>query len=152
MQSVEERFEIGNWSAPPTRSEQMRLTVFAATLAFLLWGSPAFAGTAPDFDTDGVGDTIDNCSEHPNSDQDDTDFDDCGNLCDADYDNSGTVGFLDFSAFSVAFQSNDEEKCHNETIPGCTVGFLDFSFFSGAFQGSAGPSGTATGPGAPNCP
>jgi hypothetical protein len=130
----------------------MRLTVFAATLAFLLWGSPAFAGTAPDFDSDGVGDSIDNCSINANSDQDDTDFDDCGNLCDADYDDTGTVGFLDFSQFSAAFQTNDEEKCHLEPISGCTVGFLDFSFFSGAFQSVAGPSGTATGPGAPYCP
>ena len=71
----------------------MRLTVFAATLAFLLWGTPAFAGTAPDYDSDGVGDQIDNCSEAVNTEQDDTDVDDCGNICDADYDDSGIVDF-----------------------------------------------------------
>ena len=32
----------------------MRLTGFAATLAFLLWGIPAFAGSAPDSDSSGV--------------------------------------------------------------------------------------------------
>ncbi len=32
----------------------MRLTAFAATLAFLLWGTPAFAGSAPDSDSSRV--------------------------------------------------------------------------------------------------
>ena len=49
----------------------MRLTIFAATFAFLLWGAPAFAGSNPDFDNDGVGDVIDNCSETVNPVQDD---------------------------------------------------------------------------------
>ena len=48
----------------------MRLTVFAATLAFLLWGAPAFAGTAPDGDGDGISDGLDNCSDHSNPFQD----------------------------------------------------------------------------------
>ena len=63
----------------------MRLTVFAATLAFLLWGTPAFAGSAPDSDHDGIADIEDNCSDRINTAQDDTDGDDCGNYCDADY-------------------------------------------------------------------
>jgi hypothetical protein len=130
----------------------MRLTVFAATLAFLLWGSPALAGTAPDFDGDGVGDSIDNCSIHVNSAQDDTDFDDCGNLCDGDYDNDGGVGFLDFSELVGVYLTNDEEKIHNEPIPGGQVGFLDFSYLVAVYLGSPGPSGTATGPNAPYCP
>jgi hypothetical protein len=130
----------------------MRLTVFAATLAFLLWGSPAFAGTAPDFDSDGVGDSIDNCSDDVNSDQDDTDFDDCGNICDADYDDSGVVGFPDFLQFATAFGGNDEEKCHVEPISGCVVGFPDFLVYAASFGGQPGPSGTATGPNAPYCP
>jgi hypothetical protein len=123
----------------------MRLTVFAATLAFLLWGAPAFAGTAPDFDNDGIGDSIDNCSEDINSDQDDTDADDCGNLCDADYDDSGVVGFSDFGEFLTAFNTGDQEKCHVEEIPGCTVGFDDYGYFVGAFNTPPGPSGTTTG-------
>jgi hypothetical protein len=123
----------------------MRLTVFAATLAFLLWGTPAFAGTAPDYDADGVGDVIDNCSEDPNTAQDDTDTDDCGNLCDADYEDSGVVGFPDFLQFASAFGSGDQEKCHVEPIPGCTVGFPDFLYFASAFGGVPGPSGTTAG-------
>ena len=128
----------------------MRLTVFAATLAFLLWGTPAFAGSAPDFDSDGVGDQIDNCSTDVNTGQDDSDGDDCGNICDADYDDGGTVGFPDFLEFASAFgykcmATVCEEKCHVEPIPGCTVGFPDFLYFAGAFGGVPGPSGTTAG-------
>ena len=123
----------------------MKLTIFAATCAFLLWGTPAFAGSNPDFDLDGVGDVIDNCSEAVNAAQDDTDGDDCGNLCDADYDQNGTVGFPDFGEFSAAFSTNDEEMCHAEPIPGCTVGFPDFGFFSANFSSVPGPSGPTAG-------
>jgi len=124
----------------------MRLTVFAATLAFLLWGTPAFAGSAPDNDGDGISDAIDNCSLASNTGQDDTDGDDCGNLCDADYDNSGVVGFPDFGEFAGAFgNTGQEEYCHDQPIPGCVVGFPDFGFFAGAFGGGTGPSGTTSG-------
>jgi hypothetical protein len=123
----------------------MRLTVFAATLAFLLWGTPAFAGTAPDFDNDGIGDTADNCSNDINSDQDDTDGDKCGNICDADYDDSGVVGFGDFGQFLTAFNTGDQEKCHVEDIAGCVVGFDDYAYFLDAFNGPPGPSGTTGG-------
>ena len=123
----------------------MRLTVFAATLAFLLWGTPAFAGTNPDFDADGVGDTIDNCSEVANAVQDDTDGDLCGNVCDADYDDSGVVAILDFGAFGTAFGTTDEEKIHQGIIPGSTVSILDFGVFGTLFNSVPGPSGTTTG-------
>jgi hypothetical protein len=124
----------------------MRLTVFAATLAFLLWGTPAFAGSAPDFDSDGVGDQIDNCSIDVNTEQSDSDGDECGNLCDADYDDTGTVGFLDFLQFAGAFGfTTDPEKCHVEDIPGCYVGFDDFLVYAARFGGIPGPSGTTDG-------
>jgi hypothetical protein len=80
-----------------------------------------------------------------NPGQDDTDTDLCGNVCDADYDDSGVVGFPDFGLFVGAFGSNDEEKCHNEPIPGCIVGFPDFGSFVGMFASAPGPSGTTTG-------
>jgi hypothetical protein len=131
----------------------MRLTVFAATLAFLLWGTHAFAGTAPDFDGDAVGDAVDNCSEHINTAQDDTDGDDCGNLCDADYGGilppgSGIVGFADFGAVTAHFGGNtaaDELYCHTEPIPGCVVGFGSFGFVTLNFGSIPGPSGTTAG-------
>jgi len=124
----------------------MRLTVFAAMFAFLLWGTPALAGTAPDADGDGVADGIDNCSQAANDGQDDTDGDDCGNICDADYDQSGTVAFPDFGTFVGVFGlTGNEDQCHIQPIPGCTVAFPDFGYLVGAFGGGAGPSGTTVG-------
>jgi len=123
----------------------MRLTVFAAMFAILLWGTSAFAGSAPDFDGDGIADGIDNCSEAQNAAQDDTDADDCGNLCDADYDNSGVVGFSDFFLQSAAFGGSNQLYCNTEPVPGCAVGFDDFFFLAGAFGGAPGPSGTTAG-------
>jgi hypothetical protein len=89
--------------------------------------------------------TLDNCSEATNAAQDDTDADDCGNLCDADYNQNGIVDFNDFLEFAAAFSTSDEEKCHVEPIPGCLVGFPDFLFFAGAYGGIPGPSGTTAG-------
>ena len=124
----------------------MKRTLLVATLALVLWGMPALAGPPPDFDSDGVIDGLDNCSEDFNPDQDDTDGDDCGNLCDPDYDNNGSVGFSDFGQFAPAFgTTNNEEYCHSETIPGCTVTFADFGFFAGRYGGIPGPSGTTAG-------
>ena len=100
----------------------------------------------PDFDGDGVEDTLDNCAEAANPAQDDTDFDDCGNLCDGDYDDDGFVGILDFGLFSAAYLTQDEEKIHRDgQVVGGTVGFLDFGFFSGAYLTVPGPSGTTAG-------
>jgi hypothetical protein len=123
----------------------MRLTVFAATLAFLLWGTPAFAGTGPDFDGDGITDDMDNCSIHINTGQDDTDTDDCGNICDADYDQTGTVNFPNFGAVVANFGGSNELYCHFEPIPGCTVNFPSFGFVVSSFGDTPGPSGTTAG-------
>ena len=100
----------------------------------------------PDFDNDGIPDAIDNCSEAFNQWQDDTDADDCGNLCDADYNDSGRVGMADFNEFRTAFSNTgDEEKCHVEPVAGCTVGFPDFTIFASLFLGIPGPSGSTAG-------
>jgi hypothetical protein len=98
-----------------------------------------------DTDGDGVIDIEDNCSDDPNTAQDDTDGDDCGNACDADYDNDGTVGFSDYFQFATAFGGNDEEKCHTGTVPGCLVDFPQYFFFAVSFAGTPGPSGTTVG-------
>ncbi len=123
----------------------MRLTVFAATLAFLLWGTPAFAGSAPDFDGDGISDGLDNCSDDPNDDLDDTDADGCGNICDADYDQDGAIGFFDFGEFLLEFGSTNEEFCHFQPVIPCNVGLNDFGYFLKAFSFPPGPSGVVSG-------
>jgi hypothetical protein len=106
----------------------------------------AIAFPYPDFDGDGVGDIFDNCSERVNPAQDDTDGDDCGNLCDADYDNSGTVGFGDFGFFVQCYATTNELCQHVEPIGGGrTTGFADFGFFTAHFGTVPGPSGTTAG-------
>jgi hypothetical protein len=127
----------------------MKRTLVAATLALLLWGTPALAGPQTDTDGDGWIDTEDNCSEVANPAQDDTDGDDCGNICDADYDNNGVVGFSDFGQFVANFnQTGHPLQQHNEPVdPVRVVGFADFGYFVSVFNvpGSVGPSGTTVG-------
>jgi hypothetical protein len=125
----------------------MKRTLLAATLALLLWGAPAFAGSTPDTDGDGVIDSLDNCSAKINSAQNDTDLDDCGNLCDADYDQTGVVDFGDFGGFASCFgvaSAACEEQQHVEPISAASaVDFGDFGYFASAFgAGPPGPSGT----------
>jgi hypothetical protein len=122
----------------------MRLTILAATFAFLLWGAPAFAGSNPDFDLDGVGDVVDNCSETPNSIQDDSDGDDCGNLCDANFTQSGQVGFADFGEFGQNFGLANPNYKLTEPVT-AQVGFADFGIFGQLFGTFPGPSGTTAG-------
>jgi hypothetical protein len=122
----------------------MRSTIFAVAITVLLWGIPAFADV--DFDSDGVGDQIDNCSEAANTAQDDTDGDDCGNSCDADYNDDGVVGHPDVFEFGAVFGTKgNEEKCHIGPVPGCFVSFQDLAFLVGVFGESPGPSGTTAG-------
>ncbi len=123
----------------------MKRRLLAATMALLLWGMPALGGPLPDSDGDGVSDVDDNCSDDVNPAQDDTDGDDCGNACDADYNNSGTITFDDYFQFAVAFGTNDEEKCHTGTVPGCLVNFAQYFYFATVFGTIPGPSGTTAG-------
>ncbi len=103
-----------------------------------------------DFDNDGIADSADNCSIASNPQQDDTDTDDCGNICDADYDDSGVVGFPDFGEIVGAFASDSQEFCHHEPSgnaisTGCTVGWTNYGLFIGFFGTIPGPSGTTSG-------
>ena len=100
----------------------------------------------PDFDGDGVADTLDNCSVRVNPDQVDTDGDDCGNLCDADYNQSGIVDIGDFGAFLQCWGYNNTLCQHTPPIgPGQSVSIGDFGFFSANFGSVPGPSGTTAG-------
>jgi len=104
-----------------------------------------------DFDGDGIGDSIDNCSERANTDQVDTDLDDCGNLCDADYGQSGVVSIGDFGAYAQNFGSNNTLYMHTPPINSTQfVSIGDFGFFFANFGSVPGPSGTT--PGTVACP
>ena len=117
-------------------------TATAVMIAFLLGGSPLHAG---DLDGDGIDDANDNCLLVPGGDFD-ADGDGCGNVCDADYDNDGVVGYSDLFEFGPAFgHIGDDEKCHALPMPGCVVGLADGSFLLTHFSFAPGPSGTTAG-------
>ena len=128
----------------------MKQIAFITTIGLLFSGTSAFAGSNPDFDLDGVGDVIDNCSEAANPAQDDTDADDCGNICDADYSQDGVVGFADFgywtnNCFGVA--NNINPLCDHIEPIGDTgvIGFAEFGAFGSRYGSVPGPSGTTSG-------
>jgi hypothetical protein len=123
----------------------MKRIAFLSAIAILLSGTPALAGpTGCSSGLDGICWRIDNCQVVSNPVQDDTDGDDCGNLCDADYDNDGTVGFSDFGAFTRNFGTTNELYNHTEPVTD-VVGFGDFGFFTSNFGTVPGPSGTTIG-------
>jgi len=95
------------------------------------------AGTT-DSDGDGWYDACDNCITASNKLQVDTDADGYGNICDADLNNDGLVGFSDFSLFRVSFGTTDPDADFDGNG---LVGFSDFSIFRVMFGGPPGPSG-----------
>jgi hypothetical protein len=133
----------------------MRLNVFAALFAILLWGAaPAFAGPPPDVDGDGVADYADNCisaSAGTNPAQEDTDGDSCGNICDADYDQSGFVDIFDLFDFLGFYLLVSAVHDHTEPFGGTsTVNIFDLFAFLDMYLTVPGPSGTTMG--TPACP
>ena len=131
----------------------MRLIALAVPLGIWAFAVPSLSvAQEPDDDRDGISDELDNCLGVVNWNQYDSDQDDCGNLCDADYDNDGIVGFLDFGiSMQYCFKPNPPEiLCHTEPVVPCVCGFPDFGFLIGNFGGVPGPSGTT--PGTTACP
>lgn len=112
--------------------------LFAATFGRGIWSTAVFI--VDPSDTDGVPDNQDNCIFVNNADQIDTDGDGIGNACDPDFDQNCVVNFLDISAFTQAFLSNDALYDLNNDG---SVNFLDYIVLSNAFLDSPGPSGIA---------
>jgi hypothetical protein len=102
------------------------------------------AADTTDSDGDGIVDLLDNCVTTANAEQDDTDADHCGNVCDGDYDQNGIVGWSDYGFFTRCFGSNIEECMHVEPFDG--VGFDDFGqLMLNLFGKAPGPSATTAG-------
>jgi hypothetical protein len=79
---------------------------FSMALAFLVVaGLPSMsdAGPCPDQDSDTICDPDDNCLIKFNPTQTDTNGDGFGNVCDADWDNNGSVGATDLGLWKVHF-------------------------------------------------
>lgn len=119
----------------------MKFGLFASMLALALAvGIPSASFAGPnigDSDSDGIDDLFDNCTDVPNAVQIDTDGDGCGNPCDADYTQDGTIGGPDFLTFRAGFGTTDALTDH--TGDG-TVGGPDFLTFRAGFGGVPGPS------------
>jgi len=142
----------------------MKISLMALVAGFcLVVGLPlaAMAGPTPGGsdagDSDGVENAFDNCSTDVNPDQKDIDHDGCGDVCDADFDQTnGIVGLSDFGIFSGAFGASTGQGNYNPLADmDCngTVGLSDFGLFSAGFGGVAGPSGVNNpGRDAADCP
>ena len=94
----------------------------------------------------GVGDSDDNCTEVPNTDQADTDLDGYGNACDGDFDQDGTVTAIDFNdymmpAYIAGFDGGEGTDMNGS---GEVDGIDVFDHFMPQFRdGWPGPSGLA---------
>jgi cysteine-rich repeat protein len=103
----------------------------------------------PDWDDDGIDDSCDNCSLRYNPAQIDTDADGCGNQCDADFTQDGTVGAGDFFEFAGAYGSLVPPASPNidigpDPLDGA-IGAADFFILATSYGGAPGPSGTTSG-------
>jgi len=130
----------------------MKVKLLALVAGFALAvGLPlaAMAGPAPGGpntgDNDGVENAFDNCTLKTNNPQKDIDHDGCGDECDGDYDQDGTVGGLDFGQFKKAFGKSTGQAAYNaSTDMDCDglIGGLDFGLFKQQFKLAVpGPSG-----------
>jgi hypothetical protein len=121
---------------------KLKLILLAGTFVFG-FAMTANAGAIVDTDVDAIPDVFDNCLVVPNgpaqdSNQIDTDEDGFGNICDADFNNSGSVTGADFTIFIASFNTGDPLTDMNGS--GSVTG-ADFTLFIGGFNLPPGPSG-----------
>jgi hypothetical protein len=100
-------------------------------------------GRAADTDGDGIGDDADNCTQHPNADQRDTNGDDYGNRCDPDLTDNGIVNFEDLGALRSVFMTGDDDA---DLDGNGIVNFVDLGIMKSFFFGPPGPSGDLVSP------
>lgn len=96
------------------------------------------SAVAGDADGDGVADPDDNCTEHANAAQRDSDGDGYGNRCDADFNGDGAVNFLDLGIMKSRFFTADADADLNGDG---AVNFLDLGILKSLFFKPPGPSG-----------
>ena len=96
-----------------------------------------------DADSDGIGDSTDNCVLASNASQLDTDGDGYGNACDGDTNNDCVINFADVVAFGNAFLSATALFDFNGDG---AVNFPDLLTISNSFLGQPGPSATESCP------
>jgi hypothetical protein len=140
---------------------EMKVSLFAIAFGFFLAvGFPlsAMAGPTPG-GTDGDGDTVedafDNCLTASNSNQNDTDHDGCGDVCDTllcDLTNDGTQSSGDFVALSVDFGCTaGVGNCSGDCTGDGTTSSGDFVALSLDYGKANGPSGITNPSKGPSC-
>ena len=112
--------------------------VDAALVPQTLDAAVVASGVAGDTDGDGVADPDDNCLEHANPAQRDTDGDGYGNRCDADFNGDAAVNFLDLGIMKSRFFTADPDADLNGDG---AVNFLDLGILKSLFFKPPGPSG-----------
>jgi formylglycine-generating enzyme required for sulfatase activity len=102
------------------------------------------AGMPEDPDGDGVLAGLDNCITARNADQRDTNGDGYGNRCDGDFDNNGTVNFIDLGIFKRCLprgpQCDDALFQATDLDGNAAVNFQDLGVFKSLFGRAPGPS------------
>jgi hypothetical protein len=97
-----------------------------------------------DSDGDGLANHEDNCVEHPNPDQRDSDDDGFGNVCDGDFDQDGVVGVADWLILSQVFGATEADGRYRGEVDmdgNGGIGGSDYMLFGSGWGGSPGPSG-----------
>ena len=147
----------------------MKIGAITLTLAFsMMFAFLVFAGMPPASDAqpcpstleivngqadDGIGDCVDNCAAEFNPAQIDSNFDGFGNLCDADFDQSGLVDLADLGAIKKVLLSSAPGPPYDPDIDldsSCVIALLDFGRLKKLLLLQPGPS-CGTIPGVP-CP
>jgi len=113
-------------------------TVTLSPTDFRLTANMLFTSTpAADADSDGVDDSIDNCTNVANPLQEDSDGDGHGSICDADLNNDCAINFFDLVVFKTGFGGSDPLL---DLDSDGAVNFFDLVLFRGMFGGMPGPS------------
>ena len=113
-----------------------------AALAIACALGPAGAALAQDADLDDAPDGADTCRDVANRDQNDTNNDGIGNLCDADYNNDGVVGIPDFARFRDAFGKKVGDAGFDQDVDADgdgRIGLADFNVLRRYFGKAPGP-------------
>lgn len=108
-----------------------------------------YGGLGVDVDGDGWGAECDNCTLVFNPSQTDSDYDGCGNACDADFNQDGLVAIGDFSTLAGFLNSPSPPAPLAIDIapdpPDGVIAIGDFSALAGLLHAPPGPSGTHSG-------
>ncbi|MEL7240241.1 MAG: thrombospondin type 3 repeat-containing protein, partial [Planctomycetota bacterium] len=102
------------------------------------------AAFAIDSDGDGIDNTFDNCIDHANADQRDTNLDGFGNRCDADFNGDLIVNFIDLGKMRSTFFTSDADT---DLDGDGVVNFVDLGILRTLFFQTPGPAGEDANPG-----